>query len=573
MRVMAPGAEPPQDQARRTRGWLLLFVVLANPLLYLWGHTTGGAFPDSIAYLSMARELVDHGHLYLASSGHVDQALILPPLYPLLVGLASKLYADPILVSQWLNGALLILAMLPLFLLIERAANPWLAAAAVLAIQWQPSYILYGTSSLTEAAFVLAVSAVAYGGARLFSGATPRPSLVLALGGAVGLAFLTRQIGAFLLPVLLALLVILYALDRASQDVRRLVLHGALLTTGFAAVIGAYAVLLHAQTGQMPWTHSYRMHGYVVTAEAAAPGVTVPYDSYTQLYVERRAQRRLLPDASEMLGFVVPRTPPAADPAHWLASPSAWARNLRGNLAHAHRLLGPTTLALTLLGLLACLLRPGVGPSRAARLALAGCALGYVLFLALLTGLVRRYVEVALPLLVGLAAVGVHDAAAWGLRGRALPRLVWPAIASVAAAVLVLTLPQRSFAGSLMRKAGERNNPLVSCRTLLQPGAGVFSFHPIEAYLVGGSHRVVPNASLAQIAAYGRRTGTRWLLFRSSETTAREMDLYADAPWLQHPAEALVADANFAPRCGSPELGAVLFEIVERPGGASAPRD
>lgn len=561
-----PGPDRPQVRADgRVRGVLLALAFLGNPLLYAWGYTTGGAFPDSIAYLSLARELVAHGHLALAPWGHVDTALVLPPLYPLLVGLGSQAFNDPILVSQWFNGAFLLAATLPLFLLVERASNAWMAVAVALAVQWQPFYVMYGTSSLTEALFVLLVCTVAWVAARVFEAPRPRIAAFLLLGVGAGFVFLTRQIGIFLLPVLVVALLLLQWREGTRGQV---LARGAALLAGFAVIAGSYAALFHAQTSHMPWQPSYRMNQYVVegAADPAAAPRQRPAD-YAELYAGRRELRRLLPDASEMLGFVV--YPEVPRKALAIANPAEALRNLVDNLRHARNLLGAPALALSALGLLACLWRPR-RKDATARLVLAGTVLGYFALLSVLTGLVERYVEVMLPLLVALAAVGVHGMVTLARRGRPLPVMAWPGLAALVLASVLLTLPNPSFIKSLVPKVGERGNPMAPCRALLQPGAGVFSFHPLEAYLVGGSHRVVPNAPLAQIAEYGRRTGTRWLLFRPSVATAREVSLYADAPWLSQPAESLLASPDFAPRCGATAFTAVLFEILDAP--SRAPR-
>src|SRR5690349_24381324 len=171
--------------------------------MYAWWQTTGGLFPDSIAYLMQARELVDHGHVYLLGYGHVDSGLILPPMYPLLVGAGTALHGDGVLVSQWLSGVCLLLATIPLFLWVERATNLWCATAATSLVQWQPMYFLYGTSTLTEGLFTLAFCALGYA-ASVLPGRERAPLSYLLAGMGAGALFLIRQLGLFMLPVLVA---------------------------------------------------------------------------------------------------------------------------------------------------------------------------------------------------------------------------------------------------------------------------------------------------------------------------------------------------------------------------------
>lgn len=541
---------------------VLLAVVALNPLLYAWWHTAGGAFPDSVAYLLMSRAIVEHGDLFLAHYGHVDAGLILPPLYPLAVGAASAIYPDPILVSQWLNGLALLLATIPLFLWVEKAANAWVAAAAVLAVQWQPFYVVHGTSTLTEAFFVLGICTLAYWAGTLLTRPARSAAPFLLLGAGIGALFLVRQIGLFMLPTLIGLVVLLDWRSRPRPAIARTLATAAMLVLGFTALTGPYAWALHAQTGKMPWTQSFRLNQYAVQAPAGAgaPAADAP-STYAEMYAGRRELRKLLPDASEMEGYALRGAPPAAGVRDWLATPAGWLANLWANTQHAVHLLGALTVILAAAGVALAALRPGAAGTACWRLLMPAALAGYFAVLSVLTGLVERYVEVMLPLLIAQAAVGLYLTVTATAAAARLPRVAWLALAVAIVGLVMLSAPTSLLATPLSRKVGEKASPITECSRLVREGEGVFSFHPVEAYLLGGSHRIIPNDSLQRIATYGRRTGTRWLLFQRSNATDREILLYGHATWLSDVAELAHSEA-FVPRCGVPALGAVLFEIT-----------
>lgn len=545
-----------------TRLTLLALLYLANPLTYAWWQTTGGAFPDSIGYLTLADTLLAHGELALTGQGHVDTGLILPPLYPLLIGLGSLVHGDPVLVSQWLSGVLLLAAMVPLFLWVERATNAWLAAATVAVTQWQPVYLMYGTSTLTEGLFVLGLCGLGFATTHLLERAQGRRRDWLLLGAALFALYLVRHLGLILLPIVLGVIVGVRALQRRHRA-GLVAAQCALVLAGFAAVAAPFAAALYAQTGQPPWIQRYRLHEYAVTGTVPpAAQARVTPENYREVLIERRQLRRLNAEGTEMLGDLVP---PAGERrgkrlSEWLAAPAQGLDNLRANLAHALAQLGPAALITAALGV-ALALRRREEPGFTARATLAGIAVGYVLLLSMVTGVVARYMEVLAPLVIALGCTGIH-----GLAELLPARKPWPAWLAIAAVVSTLFLLPviASVPAPRQHKYGVATNPLAACRELVEPGAGVFAFHPVHPYLLGGRFRVVPNDTLDRVAAYGRLTGSRWLLFKPDAATLEEVLLYDNAPWLQDPAE-LFRNPNYAARCASPDGQAVLFEIVPQP--------
>lgn len=552
----------PAALAARTRLLLLLALYLLNPLTYAWWQTTGGLFPDSIAYLTFADAVLRDGQLTVTGMGHVDSGLILPPVYPLVVALGTALYGDAVLVSQWLPSIALMLAIIPLFLWLERATNAWMAAAAVAVIQWQPSYLLYGTSTLTEAFFILGVSALAYSAGRLLaSGAAP--SRYAWLGAGIALLFLTRQIGAFLIPAICALLALRSLYVRPPAPASGVLVPAGMLALGFTVVLGAYAAALYAQSGHGPWTQSFRLNQYVVTqpASPAAPDErSVESSNYLEVYAERRQRRRLTDDAREMQAYVIEASTAEPRANSWAERGATWLINLRANFNHVLALLGPLAAILALGGAALSLVPSVAAGAPDWRLLFPTVLFGYAALLSALTGLVERYIEAILPILIGQAFVAVAAIVSMASGGRTLAHRTRAGIALGTAAALLLTSPTTLFDRPRSAKMGMAANPLEQCRSLVAPRDGVFSFHAFEAYMLGARHRIVPNDTLERIAQYGRHTQTRWLLFRPSAAAAEESMLYTHATWMADPA-VLFRHPDFVARCGSPDLTAILFEI------------
>jgi hypothetical protein len=76
--------------------------------------------------------------------------------------------------------------------------------------------------------------------------------------------------------------------------------------------------------------------------------------------------------------------------------------------------------------------------------------------------------------------------------------------------------------------------PQLKLRNRISPGEPVFALHPFDAYLVGGTYRLLPNADLERVVEYGRRTGVRWILVTVLPYFEEEVALYTEAPWYEN---------------------------------------
>lgn len=530
---------------------VIAVLLLLNPLTYAIQAAAVGLFPDSMTYLAFSERLL-RGEWTLTGWGHVDSGLILPPAYPALVGLWGALTGDRIAAAYVISTAALLLAIVPLALLALRRCGPAPGFFAVALTQYHPFFLEYGAAPLTEALFVLGLATATFAAVRLPVASAYWPAALL--GVAAGLLFLVRSVGGFFWPALIAVLV----LRSLGHPLKTIVGRTVLATGGFAAILAPYAIAVHAESGHWPSTQSFRLNQYAVTADAPAPAAAAAQGAdYEAIYAERRQLRRLNEAGTEMLASQIA-------PAGAVQAPDRLARlrdaprNLERNLDHMQQTLGWPALILLLLSLTTPFWR--LGETGGERWVLPVILVSYLCALSLVSGAVARYVDVLVP----FAWIQIFAEAARltaPLRRSLRQSLFATAAGSVAlAALCALTLPRTFAAVPLSPRIGERGNPLATCGAQIPRGAPVFSFHPLPAWLLGGTYRVVPNDTLARVAAYGAATGTHFLLLTRLRSDRAERALYDHAPWARDDA-ALISSDHAEALCATDDGIATLYRL------------
>jgi hypothetical protein len=519
-------------------------VLALNPALYFAGLSTHRYPPDSLAYLTLASDMWASGLLYLSSWGHVDTGVILPPVYPALIGLAGRFSENLMGIGEAISTVSFVAAGVPLFL-IARARTNDLVAALVCAL---PPLCLYyfdiAFKVLTEALFVLVV-ALALLAWDTVSTRRGRGAMIGAV--AVGLlgaaAAMTRQVGLLVPAYLVALTVLAAALATPGERARDLAKAFAIVL-GFAALSVPYGVAVGLQSGHAPWQQYFRMGDYVVSVahgsalgrELTSARERVAAD-YADLLVERRQMRRLLPDASEMLSAVVIEDEPVSGVGGrivgLLHEPSAYFERLGRNIALLREAIGIVPLLFFGLALLTPFMVDRDRARLARRLLLPGFVVTYLLGLSVFAGTVgvSRYIQVLIPFVLVHAGCEIH-------RVSAQARIESRRLASLVCLVLVLAMlagvPRYFTALRLQEPIAEKEYAAAALRPHLRCREPVFSMFPMHAYLVGGRHLGLPDDSLERVADYARRTGTRYLL-----VTRRAADYwptvrrYINADWFR----------------------------------------
>jgi 4-amino-4-deoxy-L-arabinose transferase-like glycosyltransferase len=519
---------------------VFLGLLLTNPVVYDIGCSFARFSPDSIKYVTLARAMARELDLYLFSFGHVDLGQVLPPLYPSLIAIGSAFSNDLLAVAEIVSSLASIVAVVPLYLFLARATSRLIGAGTLLLIQISGFYLEQALLPLTEATFIC----VSAWGLLLLDRASRRgavPGTAFLAGATSAGVFLARQVGVVFVGFALgtvALEVLRSERAARSTSLRR----AAAFVVGLGVVLAPYAAALFVQTGQSPLTQTFRkgLYGVHATPEdlqvidrlrLADPG------SISQIYAERRKLRRLDPDASEMYTYLLD----SGDDGHEASGVfGRWGDRLRdsprrlvANLGHVESYLGIGWFGLFVASFSMLFFdRRASEHGRALRLTCAWTA-SYLAALSLLTGKVDRYVVVILPfamIQVACAGFALRRRVEERSRSDRTRRLAhWlPAAPLVVGAVFA---PVYFWNLDPQPKTRETHLRLGAIRQKIAAGEPVFSLTQLEAYLVGGTFRVLPNDSLDRIAEYGRRTGVRWLLVRRDAAALQEAQLYDNAPW------------------------------------------
>jgi 4-amino-4-deoxy-L-arabinose transferase-like glycosyltransferase len=186
---------------------LLLVSLLASALVIYTTHWGAWAGSDSAAYLATARSLASgNGFQVLKPSG--EAAILMPPLYPLLLAGLNLVGISLLESARWLGVVLFGLTILVIGLSFLRLSNSaWLAVPVGALLLSFPVMLRSYSGIMSEAPFlVLTLAGLFLLGNYLSNGSHP-----WLVGAAItcALAALTRFIGAALLPVALVLLLLL----------------------------------------------------------------------------------------------------------------------------------------------------------------------------------------------------------------------------------------------------------------------------------------------------------------------------------------------------------------------------
>lgn len=517
----------------------LAILLVANPIV--WFFDVGilrVSSPDPIAYATLGREMVTNAALYIASWGHIDVGLILPPLYPLLIGLGSFFCDDLLRVASWISSTSLILAGIPFALLIRDVTGRVVAVFAALLIPLSPLFG-YAFTPLTETLFVLLTAlALLVLGRSTESGETRS---TVAVGLLCGLAFLARPAGLFLLAFALIWVAITAATARGERS-RSITRQGAAVLAGFLLISGPWAIGLFSQTGQHPLQRTFRMGIYSVSSDD--PEVLEEIhriqefaeEDYASLYRSRRMMRKLLPDATEMYeNLAVSSSSPDVDRSglekilHRIATqPFGVFERLLENTRSLQKQSKSWLFTLFVITSLTPLLFRRRGAPWQRRLMLSAWVWFYILAVSLITDLIKRYIIVVLPFLVLHIAVEVCVLASMV----AILRAPWRRTALCVA----LLMPPPS--GLSVTTASARFEKAYSVdpafyaplREFIQEGDVVFTPAPLDAYLLGAGFRILPDDSLDKVATYAERTGVKWLVVARTLHNRRQIELY-DHQW------------------------------------------
>ena len=391
-----------------TRGEFLLLAAMMAVALLLRQVIHVRLFPDSIDYLTIARNILSGIH-------HNGDISLLryrrAPLYPHLVALLSLGETGPAYLAE-VGRQVSILAgtlfLFPLYFLARRQTGKYGAFAALFLASIIPEFIYYSSTILTESLAVLLVG----GSMALLWVLTTRPEeqeaeqqgkgyqygLPTLLGVLLGLAFVARFAAIGFLGLGLAWFAVSRIVDGGGFKgwLKRVVLPLVLIVAGFFVAISPHVLYLHSEIGR--WTLA------VDPSSVSAENLTKA-GAETRYSKEYESRDALAPDAEH---FIWEQEPGQGVLSLMRSRPGPYARAyfntvFQGYLADTAELPYPVpVLILALLGSVAWILRRKY---REVLFCLWGFG-GYYLFMALFLNLRDRYMFPAYIFLLLPAAAG-----------------------------------------------------------------------------------------------------------------------------------------------------------------------
>lgn len=502
----------------------LVIICLMNPVWITFIYDTSISFPDSFKYLVEAENIIRHFVFNTGPWGHIDESSILPPVYPamtaliMLTGIES--ISSGLLVSQ--ISAFIFSALAYFYL--KSVTKRLIALVAVIAIQLTSVYFDYATLILSESLFMMLVLAMLYILGNITSGDLERTRTnLLLLGCLLALIFLTREIGLVFFMATICYLVIAYLRKVYSRSV----LHNVLIFTcsGFILLIIPYYLLTYIQTGEPPFTRSYRLNNYVVNAseedikKLVGETDSQPSTDYGDIFKSRREMMQLLPDSSEMLVMVQTGNSQQDNNLYqiFLRNMKKYSGNIGNQFVEKLDLLreitGKLVFWIFVFSIFTSLFHKSVLVTNETRMIIPLFAIIYLLSLSIFPANIARYVEILVPFIL------LHVSMEIFLVARSLQMVnqfsaafVPDIILSVVIfGIITITTPNLFYRKHIYPVNTQIKQDLQNMRDLIQ-GDKVFSQFPMPAYYAGGTFMQLPNDEFEKVATYSEKTGIKWLL-------------------------------------------------------------
>ncbi len=193
---------------------------------------------DEVNYLKLGASAASYGfsqiwHTYWS------------PLYPLLIGLFSRIFHNPEMVARLISVGLTSLTAVPVFLFARSFFDPATARWAAGLFAFHPVFVFMGTGVQTEPLYTFLVTAAVFTGWLALSGTGVLAGL--AQGTLSGLAYLTRPEGVGCILVFLGTAAVSFLF---SKKKKRIALTALISLVGFLAAASPYLLYLHRATSR-----------------------------------------------------------------------------------------------------------------------------------------------------------------------------------------------------------------------------------------------------------------------------------------------------------------------------------
>lgn len=234
---------------RALLGWTLLAFLLRFFLLWRLEHVIS---PDGVVYVNLGRSLIE-GNLREGLSTYW------PPLYPLLVGLASLLFRDAEFAGRFVSVVAGALLVVPAHRLIRAWYGRRIALLGASVIALHPLLLYYSTVLLNEATYTLLFTCGVLAGWSALSGGRARIHLLA--GATFGACYLLKPEAAGFLLLLVAHTLIGGKLFGDKFSFKSAVRNALSLGAGFLLLALPYLLYLRREIGA--WTLSGKFAGHL----------------------------------------------------------------------------------------------------------------------------------------------------------------------------------------------------------------------------------------------------------------------------------------------------------------------
>lgn len=521
----------------------VVLILGLNPITHFFNCSPRVFSPDTIAYITMGKDLFSKGLFYIPSWAHVNNGLIYPPLYPFFIACGNLFFGESLKVAEWVSCLSALAASIPIFLYLKQTTNRVVAVLTVFLIQINLYYFSFGMRPLSEATFVLTLSWTMFLTLLLFRNSmSNRRGLSLIVGLSCALVFLSRQIGIVVFLFLLGFF-LLQGLTSYRTERRAFFKNTLFMALGWLMVIAPYSMIVYFQTGHHPLQQNFSTAKHEVTTsspealEEIRRIESLPDSSYGMIYVKRRLMRKLLPDASEMLYRVDRKKGERAGFLKVFLStfknPKDYIAKIYNNFMSLRTPLGNFLLYLFLILCISPFLVKS-GEIKLLNRVLLPCFIIFYLFvISCITDKIPRYIYILFPFVL-MHIAGELFVCFHAVTSKLKIRLSALVFFFVVYTLFLFVTPHFFTELNIFPKLKETETEFYSLRKRVN-GEPIFSLAPFNSYLAGGSCRLLPNDSLEKVVKYGKKTGVRWLLVSRTESALSEMQLYINAQWYRSP--------------------------------------
>lgn len=241
-------------------GWTLLALLLRFVLVCGFEHVIS---PDGTQYVLLGQNL-------LAGNFRAGLSTYWPPLYPLLVGLATLLFRDAEFAGRFVSVVAGTLLVLPAHRLIRLWYGSRAALLGASLVALHPFLIYYSTVLLTESTYTLLFTTGVLAGWSALSGGRARTYLLA--GAAFGACYLLKPEAAGFILLLLSMILVRQIFVRATR-LKTTARNALLLCAGFLSLAAPYLLYLRHETGA--WTISGKLDRHLLQgSQRAVDGLT-----------------------------------------------------------------------------------------------------------------------------------------------------------------------------------------------------------------------------------------------------------------------------------------------------------